>query len=765
MIDSLDQWDEVQRNYYRLELSTRGQRLVEGLEYLANRKNFSDQHTRDIHLYLFIRAAQREPELVARYRALLKGGSSEGRLFISTILSLLGQEDVAPPAEQVGPTFPTGLDALSRPVRAGSDLDYLWVDFFLTGGEEPVRTIIKVIAWPDRIRSRLETWLGTPASGLHERWRRRQTAKRLEERFGIVCNLETGRVDTPGDLDARCAVDANEQLRPGYLRDNLPIPISEDDALYVATKGVARWSLASMVRRDLTVEAVYEKSLRGLREGVALRCSHSTHRRPGWAAEAHNISRSERPSVDGPSAFDRGDYQEALNEYLPRAEQGDAPAQHMVALVHATGLGGGPDFAKAFEWWRKAADQGFTEAKYAIGNLYSQGLGTTRDYGKAADWFKRAAEKGHPSAQYNLGNLYFQGLGVPADLDQARLLFRLAAIGYQERIDQGFGGMRKPKRDAVRLRRLSRLFGALRRPQVLLRTLGIGTRRALHDAANRGDVEQITRLIRTGVDVNALDANDVTPLARAAIYGHQETAELLMANGADPNARGKDGATPLYAAVQEGRITMAEWLLTHGADVNVRVAGGATAFIKAAARNDTSMMDSLVAAGADIHAAGDTGFTALHLAAQEGHAEAVTWLVSNGANVHNANDNGDTPLHQVALNGHTEVGRILLTSGAHVGAKAVGGATPLHRAAVNGHEGMIELLLSHGADPNSRGEEGITPLYLASLQGHRAAVEVLVTHRADMNARRSDGSSPLLVATHNRHVGIAELLRRYGARE
>ena len=443
MIDSVEQWEENSNKYYRLEPATRGQQLADGLDFLANRHEFKDQHTRDMHLYLFARAAQEEPELVARYRALLDGSSSQGRLFISTILSLLGRGDVTNLAEQLGPTFPAGLDALSRPIRIPGDLDYLWVEFFLAGREEPVRKIIEVIAWPDRIRRRLETWLRTPVSGPRERWNRRRSAKRLRKHFGIVCNLEMRRIDTLGDLDARCTVDAEEHFRQRGVSAarETPAVLSDDDALYVATKGAARWSLASIVNTDPTVAQIYERMLPGLREGTELGSLTVTGR--PMALGAPHDSRDEGRADDGGSAFERGDFETALKEQLPRAEQGDAAAQHDVGLLYATGLGREPDFAKAFEWWHKAADQGLAEAEYHMGNLYSNGWGTTQDNGKAVDWFRRAAQQGHSGAQYNLGGHYFRGLGVPQDVDQANRLFGLAAISYQERVDEGFDTMRK----------------------------------------------------------------------------------------------------------------------------------------------------------------------------------------------------------------------------------------------------------------------------------------------------------------------------------
>jgi CubicO group peptidase (beta-lactamase class C family) len=52
--------------------------------------------------------------------------------------------------------------------------------------------------------------------------------------------------------------------------------------------------------------------------------------------------------------------------------------------------------------------------------------------------------------------------------------------------------------------------------------------------SERGDVDEIKKLLDRGVGLNGKDKRGLTPLQAAKIFGHKDVAELLLAKGADP---------------------------------------------------------------------------------------------------------------------------------------------------------------------------------------------------------------------------------------
>ena len=60
----------------------------------------------------------------------------------------------------------------------------------------------------------------------------------------------------------------------------------------------------------------------------------------------------------GVDAIVRGDYDTALAEFRPVAEQGDAKAQFHLGLMYANGEGVPPAYQEAVKWLRRGAGQG-----------------------------------------------------------------------------------------------------------------------------------------------------------------------------------------------------------------------------------------------------------------------------------------------------------------------------------------------------------------------------------------------------------------------
>ena len=94
--------------------------------------------------------------------------------------------------------------------------------------------------------------------------------------------------------------------------------------------------------------------------------------------------------------------------------------------------------------------------------------------------------------------------------------------------------------------------------------------KTLHEAAAKGDLEDVKRHLEKGADVNAKDDNGWTPLHEAAWNGHKEVVELLIVKGANVNAMDNDSKTPLGQARTFGHTDIAELLIAKGADANAK---------------------------------------------------------------------------------------------------------------------------------------------------------------------------------------------------
>lgn len=113
----------------------------------------------------------------------------------------------------------------------------------------------------------------------------------------------------------------------------------------------------------------------------------------------------------------------------------------------------------------------------------------------------------------------------------------------------------------------------------------------LGEAASKGDVAAVRRLVEAGADLNAYDDGGVTPLHWAARGGHPlgphrcgyelpgspGVVQTLLELGADPNLPDRrptlpgssSGWTPLFVALHHGQFAVARVLLEHGADPNI----------------------------------------------------------------------------------------------------------------------------------------------------------------------------------------------------
>lgn len=157
----------------------------------------------------------------------------------------------------------------------------------------------------------------------------------------------------------------------------------------------------------------------------------------------------------------------------------------------------------------------------------------------------------------------------------------------------------------------------------------------LNNAAKRGDLEAVRKLLDAGALVDLPDAEGRTPLVNAIGGRNVPVARFLIERGADINSRSaKDGGTPLLATVcwDYGEMTdFREELLAAGADPNARTSDGAPVIMRAIWHTPTTPLKQLIAHGADVNARDAKGRSLLARTVEEGKLKTAEFLRAKGA--------------------------------------------------------------------------------------------------------------------------------------
>ncbi len=119
------------------------------------------------------------------------------------------------------------------------------------------------------------------------------------------------------------------------------------------------------------------------------------------------------------SAFETGDYANALIFGKLAGTGGNADAQVLVAHILSKGLNGSANKNDAVVWYLKAAKNGNTDAMVALGELAINTHGGL-SAADAVNWLAQAANNGRPDAMRALADIYLLGKGTAPDQAKGR---------------------------------------------------------------------------------------------------------------------------------------------------------------------------------------------------------------------------------------------------------------------------------------------------------------------------------------------------------
>lgn len=317
------------------------------------------------------------------------------------------------------------------------------------------------------------------------------------------------------------------------------------------------------------------------------------------------------------------------------------------------------------------------------------------------------------------------------------------------------------------------------------------------DAAERGDLEAVRALLRSGADVNTAQSDGMTALHWAARNNDVEIAKTLLYAGATVRATTRlGGYTPLHLASRGGHAEVAGLILEAGADPNTFTTTGVTALHFAADADAGGVVAALAAHGADLNARDAFAErTPLMFAAARGAKAAAQTLLDSGADLSLVTRVKDYETIDQSLRAEQrqrarvraaaeeleEEDEVDEASASPVPPRLQQPRNPAQRAqAQQPGNAATTPEETEPAEPSPPPAEppvkaltsaqqigkqgGFSALHYAAREGHRSTAALLVDGGADLNQPTAgDRSSPMLVAVINGNYDLARDLLERGA--
>ncbi|XP_037803841.1 ankyrin-2-like isoform X2 [Penaeus monodon] len=309
--------------------------------------------------------------------------------------------------------------------------------------------------------------------------------------------------------------------------------------------------------------------------------------------------------------------------------------------------------------------------------------------------------------------------------------------------------------------------------------------RAVHYAAQSGNMEMLRALKQRKVDLKSVTRKGFTALHCAVLNGQLDAVRWLVAEaGLDAACHSKGGETALDLAKTLKKTEISNYLSgliqkPRGAEGTILRPNVLPMWVRegdamqdlnlkkqakeAARAGDVQGVRAVMQRGfrvdTEFQEATNQGWRLLHFAADGGHAALVAFLIQENANVNAVAKDGMTPLHLASWGGHTEVIRELLSNRANGKAKTTEGMTAIHLASMGGHVSSMEALVPT-CDILSVTSEGMSALHLAAEYGNLGAVQWLRLQGLDASLRDNKGWTPRQYAKDEGQKKVVEFLEK-----
>ena len=114
------------------------------------------------------------------------------------------------------------------------------------------------------------------------------------------------------------------------------------------------------------------------------------------------------------------------------------------------------------------------------------------------------------------------------------------------------------------------------------------------DAVRRENVNELTRLLNDGIDVDSKNAAGFTALYIACCRNQQEIVKVLLERNANANIKTNDYNSAMHELSRNGNNLLAELLIKYGVYINIRDMNGWTPLHEACENGHVEFVELLL---------------------------------------------------------------------------------------------------------------------------------------------------------------------------
>ncbi|KAH3772740.1 hypothetical protein DPMN_174085, partial [Dreissena polymorpha] len=199
----------------------------------------------------------------------------------------------------------------------------------------------------------------------------------------------------------------------------------------------------------------------------------------------------------------------------------------------------------------------------------------------------------------------------------------------------------------------------------------------LLEAAARNDIEEVRKLLMSGVSPNVTNEDGLTALHQCCIDDSEVMLKLLMEFGANVNSRDSEMWTPLHAAATCGHVHLCKLLIEKGAELLAVNADGNMPYDICEEDVCLDFIETEMAKRGITQEEIDEK----RLETERKMLKDLKRIAAEKGNLEYRDKNWATPLHVAAANGYLEVVDFLLNEHVSLEVRDEDGWLPIHAAA------------------------------------------------------------------------------------